>query len=123
MDKETWEQVERMHALIPMGEQGPCNFLTLVCTGHTTGWAASFDFNLDDEWYEAANIGRYPFAARAETAGKAIELAALRVYENLLSAAAIAIRNWRCAGCGTWVNPPAKENPDYCERCHYRTYR
>ena len=48
------------------------NYLTLVCTGHTTGWAASFDFDLDTEWYE--HPSRYPFAARGET----LELAVCR---------------------------------------------
>lgn len=77
MDEEQWLFVDRVHGLIPMGEQGPCNFLTLVCTGHTTGWAASFDFNLAPDWYE--HIEDYPFAARAKTAGEAIYKAAMLV--------------------------------------------
>jgi len=39
----------RVHNLTPMGRASRYNFLTLVCTGHTTGWAASFDFNLGPE--------------------------------------------------------------------------
>jgi hypothetical protein len=83
MDKETWEQVERMHNLIPMEKQGRWNFLTLVCTGHTTGWAASFDFNLSEEWYEYDQIGGYPFAARGETAAIAIRRAVDRAFKAL----------------------------------------
>lgn len=79
---EEWHYVERVHRLIPMDKQGPCNFLTLVCTGHTTGWAASFDFNLDAEWYE--HTEQYPFAARAETAGEAIQRAAMLVHVIVL---------------------------------------
>ena len=46
-----WHYVERVHSLIPTDEQGPCNYLTLVCTGQA-GWAASFDFELAPDWYE-----------------------------------------------------------------------
>ena len=77
MSKETLLLVERIHDLIPMDGQGPCNFLTLVCTGHTTGWAASFDFNLDVDWYE--HIGKYPFAARGDTVSEAVRKAAALV--------------------------------------------
>jgi hypothetical protein len=77
--------IDRVHHLIPMDRQGPCNFLTLVCTGHTTGWAASFDFNLGPEWYEESEIGRYPFAARGPTMRDAVEAAALRVWRSLPS--------------------------------------
>ena len=83
MDKETWEQIERVHSLIPMERVGQWNFLTLVCTGHTTGWAASFDFNLSSEWYEESEIGTYPFAARGTTAGMAVRRAVDQVFKVL----------------------------------------
>lgn len=80
---EVFEQVWRVHSHIPMDKLGQWNFLTLVCTGHTTGWAASFDFNLSEEWYEADQIGSYPFAARGETAAQAIERAVSLVFRSL----------------------------------------
>ena len=83
MNESTGQIIEQVHSLIPLDRQGPCNFLTLVCTGHTTGWAASFDFNLAPEWYEEGEIGRYPFAARGETMRDAVERAALRVWRSL----------------------------------------
>ena len=83
MDNETWEQIERVHGIIPMEQLGLCNFLTLVCTGHTTGWAASFDFNLEPEWYEASEIDAYPFAARGETAAIAVHRAVDKVFAAL----------------------------------------
>lgn len=83
MQEATEDIIDRVHGLIPMDEQGPCNFITLVCTGHTTGWAASFDFNLGAEWYEEGEIGRYPFAARGRTMRDAVEAAAMRVWRSL----------------------------------------
>lgn len=83
MQESVEQTINRVHHLIPMDGQGPCNFLTLVCTGHTTGWAASFDFNLDPEWYEKDQIGQYPFAARGQTMQDAVETAALRVWRSL----------------------------------------
>lgn len=83
MNESTGQIIERVHNLIPLDRQGPCNFLTLVCLGHTVGWAASFDFNLGADWYEAVQIDRYPFAARGQTMHDAIKAAALRVWRSL----------------------------------------
>lgn len=83
MQESTGQIIDRVHHLIPMDKQGPCNFLTLVCLGHTAGWAASFDFNLGSDWYEEGGISRYPFAARGKTMRDAVEAAALRVWRSL----------------------------------------
>lgn len=80
---EAFEQVWRVHSHIPMDKLGRWNFLTLVCLGHTAGWAASFDYNLDPEWYEADRIASYPFAARGDTPAQAIERAVDRVFRSL----------------------------------------
>jgi hypothetical protein len=63
------------HDLLSPESGGICNYLTLVCLGHYAGWAASFDFNLVEGWYEADVIGKYRFAARADTPAAAIEAA------------------------------------------------
>ena len=74
-----WLVVEHMHARLDPAAQGAHQLLTLMCVGHYRDcWAASFDFELTDDWHEADRIGAYPFAARAETAPLAICLAALR---------------------------------------------
>jgi hypothetical protein len=73
--------ITKVHGLIPFAEEGPCNFLTLVCLGHRTGWAASFDFNLDVEWYE--HVEDYPFAARHPSPTGAILLAGAMVLAYL----------------------------------------
>lgn len=57
---------------------GLYNYPILVRTGHFGAcWAASFDFNLDHEWYE--HVHEYPFAARGESAAHALSLAMLKV--------------------------------------------
>lgn len=57
---------------------GLYTYPTLLCTGHFGEcWAASFDFNLDAEWYE--HIENYPMAARGENPAHALSLAMLKV--------------------------------------------
>ena len=73
-----WLVVEKIHAGLNPARMGTYNYLTLVCTGTYSGWAASFDFNLGDEWWEADVIVSCPFAARGHTAELAICLAALK---------------------------------------------
>lgn len=57
---------------------GPYTYPVLLRTGHFGEcWAASFDFNLDSEWYE--HIENYPMAARGENPAHALSLAMLKV--------------------------------------------
>lgn len=73
-----WRVVEQMHAGIDPAEMGRYQYLTLVCTGaYGEKWAASFDFNLSHDWYEADVIVTCPFAARGPTPALAICRAAL----------------------------------------------
>lgn len=62
--------VHWMHKQIPLERAHWYNYVVIVCTGGTTGWAVSFDFNLDTEWYE--HPADYPFAARGDTLPVAI---------------------------------------------------
>lgn len=66
-----------VHRLDP-ATGGPYTYPTLLRTGHFGDcWVASFDFNLDAEWYE--HVERYPMAARGENPAHALSLAMLKV--------------------------------------------
>jgi hypothetical protein len=81
---DVWQVVKKMHDGIDPAEMGRYQYLTLVCTGaFGERWAASFDFNLSHDWYEADVIVTCPFAAKAATAPLAICLAALKAKESL----------------------------------------
>lgn len=73
-----WEVVERINEMIfndNLTLYDDYNYLTLVHTGRTTGYAASFDCLLSDEWFE--DISKYKYAARGDSAPLAICRAAL----------------------------------------------
>ena len=75
---DAWLVVEKMHAGIDPATMNRYQYLTLCCVStYGAKWAASFDFNLGDEWYEADLIMSYPFAVRASTAPLAVCRAAL----------------------------------------------
>jgi len=75
------EMIAKIHGLIPMDRLCPFTFLTLVCTGHTTGWVASFDDIWEVEWYEFPE--KYPFSACAASPDEAIILAGEKVLAML----------------------------------------
>lgn len=78
-----WEAVEQIDKMIGdeiIGSSLSVNLLRLEHLGnYPDDWAASFDCNQKEEWYEKENIGSYPFASRGETAPLAICRAALLV--------------------------------------------
>lgn len=63
------------------------NYLTLECLGcypstaDKATWAASFDANLGEEWYELYEIKKYATAVRAQTPAAAILGAAEKFYQ------------------------------------------
>lgn len=73
-----WSVVEHIHKMIyeeKLKHVEDYNYLCLECLGYSSGYAASFDCLLDDEWYE--DITNYKYSARGETAPLAICRAAL----------------------------------------------
>lgn len=71
-----WEVVEKINKMIYQKKLSyDYNYLTLDCLGFHDGYAASFDSNLNAEWYE--DIENCKFAAHADTAPLAICRAAL----------------------------------------------
>lgn len=83
-----WSVVEKIHKMIFEQKLAPeegFNYLTLTCMGYTTGYAASFDCLLDDEWYENDKIVDFPYAARGADPALAICRAAMLVVLGLSS--------------------------------------
>ena len=74
-----WRVVEKLHGGINPADVGAYQYLTLTCVGaYHDRWAASFDFNLSHDWYDADVLPMCPFAARDATPMLAICLAALK---------------------------------------------